>query len=41
MVTGTELRQNHLYVTAYIVWAKLILTDILPYTRDNWKPIYR
>jgi hypothetical protein len=29
VVEGTAMRQNHLYVTFYVVWGKLILTDIL------------
>jgi hypothetical protein len=31
IVAGSALRQNHLYVTIYVVWSKLILTDVLPY----------
>ena len=32
VVSGTEMRRNHLYVTFYVVWGKLVVTDILPYT---------
>ncbi len=32
VVSGSEMRQNHLYVTFYVVWGKLIVTDLMPYT---------
>ena len=28
---GTELRQNPVYTSVYVVWSKLILTDLVPY----------
>jgi hypothetical protein len=30
-IVGTELRQNPLYMSIYLVWSKLILTELVPY----------
>jgi hypothetical protein len=31
VIVGTELRQNPLYKSLYLVWSKLILTELVPY----------
>ena len=31
VIVGTEMRQNPLYMSYYLVWSKLILTELVPY----------
>ena len=31
VIVGTEMRQNPIYTQVYVVWSKLILTDLVPY----------
>jgi hypothetical protein len=31
VIVGTEMRQNPLYMSIYLVWSKLILTELVPY----------
>ena len=30
-MVGTALRNNDIYVSVYVVWSKLILTELVPY----------
>ena len=30
-MVATSLRQNPIYTSVYVVWSKLILTDLVPY----------
>ena len=31
VIVGTEMRQNPIYMPYYLVWSKLILTELVPY----------
>ena len=31
VIVGTAMRQNPIYTSVYVVWSKLIFTDLVPY----------
>ena len=31
VIVGTPMRQDPMYASLYVVWSKLILTDLVPY----------